>query len=459
MTNRSKKWMQWGILGAVIIGAFAYLFLIRGWEISALMKQASLRTENGMIPIYTAKEDNGATIAVVPMKELPMIDILLWFDAGSARDDQQWGISNLTARLIGEDTTQLNSQAIHDAFESVGAQFDASSSRDVFSIHLRTLSDEKALNTTVDMLTTLLKETAFKPESVAREKSRVLAAIQSKADSPAQTISDAFFMKMYDTHPYAHPATGTAETVSKITEQDLQTFYLNNVVQSRATVVVAGDITKGAGKKMADSLLAALPVGAPALPLPQPILQAASTAQINFPSTQTHLMFGLPTLAKGNPDFYAMTLGNHILGGSSLNSRLFEEVREKEGLAYNVSSQIQTLRVPGPFYVYLQTRADAAKKALDISHATLTQYMTTGPTEAEIKAAKENITGTFVLSLSSNAAIAGHVAMLGFYGLPWDYTDHFAERINAVTHQDIVTTFQKYIQPDHFTEVVLGNGP
>lgn len=457
MNLRSNQpWIQRSILAVVVLCVVGYFMMMRGWEMSTFTKQSALRTQKGMIPIQSEKLDNGATIAVVPLTELPMVDVLIWVDAGSARDGEQWGISHLTARLMGEDTTLLNAQNIHDTLESVGAQFDASSSRDIFSLHLRTLSENSALETSTQMLETLLKETAFKPESVAREKSRVLAGIQSKADSPSQTTADAFFMKAYSSHPYAHPLTGVTQTVSSLTPEQLTAFYQQNIVQSRATIVIVGDITPRDGAKLAKRLLAALPIGTPAMPLPTPALSATSSDNIHFPSTQTHLMFGLPALEKGSPDFYAMTLGNYILGGS-FTSRLFQAVREKEGLAYNVSSQLTTLRVPGPFLIYLQTRGNEAQKALDIARATLTSYMSTGPTEDELKAAKENIDGTFLLSLSSNAAIASHVATLAFYGLPWDYTDQFQAKMNAVTKEEILTAFQKHIQPDHFTQIVLGN--
>lgn len=457
MNTRSKQqWIQRSILAVVVLCVVGYFIIMRGWEMSTFIEKSELHTQKGMIPIQSETLDNGAKIAVVPLKELPMLDILIWFDAGSARDGEQWGISNLTARLLGENTALLNAQQIHAALESVGAQFDASSSRDVFSIHLRTLSDSKALNTSTDMLETLLKETVFKPETVAREKSRVLADIQSKTDSPNQTTADAFFMKSYGTHPYAHPLTGVAQTVSPLTAEHLAAFYQQNMVQSRASVVIAGDISPRAGAKLAKRLLAALPVGTPAMALAPPVLQAQSSDKIPFPSSQTHLMFGLPAIEKGNPDFYAMTLGNYILGGS-FTSRLFQAVREKEGLAYNVSSQLSTLRVAGPFMIYLQTRSSEAAKALEISRTTLATYMSVGPTNDEITAAKKNIDGTFLLSLSSNAAIAGHVATLAFYGLPWDYTDQFQTRINAVTKEEVIAAFQKYIHPNHFTEIVLGN--
>ncbi len=457
MTPRSKQqWIQRGILAAVVACVIGYFVVIRGWENASFSKQTELHTQQGMIPIYPVNHSSGATIAVVPAKELPMVDILLWFDAGSARDEAQWGIASLTARLLGEDTTQLNSQKIHDTFESVGAQFDAGVTRDTFAIHLRTLSDDNALKTSTKMLTTLLKETTFKPESVAREKARTIAAIESKADSARDTITDAFFMKTYGSHPYAHPVIGTAQTITTLTEQDLQAFYQQQIVQSRATIVIVGDISTHEGKKLAESLLETLPVGNPATLLPQPALPEAAIAHINFPSTQNHILFGVPALEKGNPDFFAMTVGNYMLGGS-FTSLLFQAVREKEGLAYNVSSQLMTLRAPGPFFVYLQTRQEEANKALEITHNTLAEYMNSGPTDGALKAAKENINGTFLLSLSSNAEIAQHVATLGFYKLPWNYTDQFQSKINAVTREEVLTAFQKHVHPNHFTEVILGH--
>jgi zinc protease len=153
----------------------------------------------------------------------------------------------------------------------------------------------------------------------------------------------------------------------------------------------------------------------------------ASQQHIEFPSAQTHVLVGLPVTYRKDPDYYNLYIGNHILGGSGLVSKLFDEVREKRGLAYSASSSMTPLLKSGPFTVGLQTRNDQTKQAVEVLNKTLSDFVTQGPTEAELTAAKKNIIGGFPMRFDTNKKLATYVGMIGFYEMPLDYLDTFQQ--------------------------------
>ena len=165
---------------------------------------------------------------------------------------------------------------------------------------------------------------------------------------------------------------------------------------------------------------------------------------------------GQPGLYRGDPDYFPLYVGNHILGGSGLVSRLAEEVREKRGLSYSVYSYFYPSRKPGPFTLGLQTRNDQVAEALNVVRNELRKFVTDGPTAEELDDAKKNITGGFPLRISSNKKIVEYITMIGFYDLPLDYLETFTARIQAVTLEDIRDAFRRRLNPDAMVTVTVG---
>jgi zinc protease len=162
-------------------------------------------------------------------------------------------------------------------------------------------------------------------------------------------------------------------------------------------------------------------------------------------------------MRRGDPDYFALYVGNHIFGGSGLVSLLAEEVREKRGLSYSVYSFFSPMRADGPFLMGAQTKNDQAQLALDVMRNSLRDYIQRGPTDAELKASKQNITGGFPLNIASNGKIVEYISMIGFYKLPLDHLDTFVSKINAVTKEQIKDAFKRRVHPDKFVTVVVGN--
>ena len=167
-------------------------------------------------------------------------------------------------------------------------------------------------------------------------------------------------------------------------------------------------------------------------------------------------MLGQPGDYRGDPDYFTLYVGNHILGGGGFESRLTKEVRVKRGLSYYAYSYFIPWRRPGPFMAAAATRSREANESVAVMKQTITDYIKNGPTKEELKAAKDNIIGGFPLKIDSNSDILGYVSMIGFYGLPLDYMDTFTRNVAAVTVKDIRTTFRRRLDVNHFVTVLVG---
>ena len=230
----------------------------------------------------------------------------------------------------------------------------------------------------------------------------------------------------------------------------------------RAKVSVVGAVDRAQADTLVQQLLSRLPKddGKGCAPLPAvqevPVLEAAKDIRIPFASAQAQVLIGQPGIKRNDPDFFALLVGNHILGGGGLVSRLMEEVREKRGLTYGVSSSFSPGLHAGAFTVGLQTRPDQAEQARQVAHETLKKFIAEGPTEQELRDAKDNLVGSFALRIDSNRKLLANVANIAWNDLPLDYLDHWTDRIEALTVDEVRSAMQRAIQPDRMVTVVLG---
>jgi zinc protease len=326
-------------------------------------------------------------------------------------------------------------------------------------LSLRTLTEKALFDDAVSTFHTILTQPTFNPDDFQREKNRTLAGLKHREESPGALASLAFQKALYHDHPYAHPEEGMLDTVSAFQVSDLTAFYKKYYVSSNAIVVIVGDLQRQQAEQLAEKLMADLPVGEKPAEIPPVTLPTqASTQHIDFPSSQTHVLSGMPGVHRKDPDYFTLYVGNYILGGGSLVSKLFDEVREKRGLAYSASSQFVPLFREGPFVMSLQTRNDQTEQAIGVMNATLNDFIKNGPTEAELLAAKKNITGGFALRTDNNSKVTEYVTMIGFYQQPLDYLDQFPAKVDAVTLENIKDAFQRRIRPELLQTVSAGGG-
>ncbi len=400
---------------------------------------------------------NGAQVYFVEAPELPMVDIRVVFDAGSARDGRQPGLAMLTSGMLEEGAAGLDAGAIARRFEDLGAQFSAGAYRDMATVGLRSLTKTEILKPALKTFIQVLSKPDFPQKALQRVRMQMLTGLQQQEQDPSSIASKAFYEALYGNHPYAAPSEGTIASVKGMQRRDLIDFYRRYYVARNAVIAIVGALDMGAAKRMAEEVTAGLATGQHAAELAQPAsLEKAKVEHIEYPSTQTHILMGQPGVARGDADYFALYVGNHILGGSGFGSRITEEVREKRGLSYSAYSYFSPMRAAGPFVLGLQTRNDSADKALKVLRKTLETFRNEGPTAKELDAAKKNITGGFPLKVDSNSDILGYIAMIGFYGLPLDYLDNFNANIEAITLQQIRDAFQRRVDPAHMVTVTVG---
>ena len=435
---KAERWMKW-LLGALLLGAM------------------QLALAGPAIQHWTTA--NGMRVYFVPADELPMIDIRVTFAAGAARDGDKPGIASMTSRMLTQGAGGRSADEIAQAFEDVGARIGTGALRDMSWLSLRSLSDPEYLEPALDAFTRVLWHPDFPEADFLRNRNQQLLGIKAGEASPGKIASKAFYRAVYGDHPYGSPVEGTKESVEKLTVDDLKAFHRRYFVARNGVLAITGKLTRAEAEKLAGRLSSGLEPGEAAPPTPPaPALKEPKEIRIPFPSRQAHVYMGHPGIERGNPDYYALYLGNHVLGGGGFTSRLVKEVRVKRGYVYSVYSYFLPMASQGPFQIAMQTRGSQVDDAIAVSRDTLRRFMADGPSAEEIEASKKNITGGFPLRIASNGDIVEYLAVIGFYHLPLEYLDTFTKEIDAVRADEIVAAFERHVHPDSMVTVIVGGG-
>ena len=401
---------------------------------------------------------SGAKVLFVEDHDIPMLDVAVTLQAGSSFDAaDKSGVAGMTHQLLDAGAEGLSEDQISRGMADIGAQFSGGFDQDSSSVSLRTLSSAAERDKALDIMARVLQHPLFPEAILAREKVRLIAALKEAETKPESIAEKAFQKAVFGTHPYALRGSGEVDTVEKITVQDLSDFYHTHYQAANAVVAIMGDVTRAQAEAIAQQLTAQLPTSAPPSPLPKVVMKiAASEQRISHPASQSHILIGAPGVARGDPDFFPLYVGNYILGGGGFASRLMNEVREKKGLAYSVYSYFMPLKQPGEFQIGLQTKKEQADEALKLVRNTLADFIAKGPTEKELLAAKQNIIGGFPLRIDSNRKILEYLSVIGFYDLPLTYLDDFTRNIGRVTVAQIRDAFARHIDPQAIATVIVG---
>ncbi len=419
------------------------------------------------LPIEHWTQPAGAQVYLVQSKAVPMVDVQIDFDAGARRDPAaQAGLAAVTAsmsekgvRAHGREPA-LDENAIDDAWADLGANFGAGATSDRMSFTLRSLTDAALLDRAAQLAARQIGEPSF-PEAIwQRERQRITAALKEADTRPATQAGRAFQRAVYGGHPYGQRT--TPQTLTAIGVADMRALQARALRSCGAKVSIVGALDRAQADRLATTLLGRLPTGActplPAVPEVQP-LAAPQDIRIPFDSAQAHVYIGQPGFRRADPDYFALTVGNYILGGGGFVSRLTEQVREQRGLSYSVQSWFEPALHAGAFTIALQTRPDQAAQAVDVARAVLDRFVADGPTPQELQAAKDNLIGGFPLRIDSNAKLLSNVANIAWNGLPLNYLDTWTDEAQKVTADDIRAAFGRKLQPDRMVTVVVGGKP
>jgi len=401
----------------------------------------------------------GARVLFVAAPEIPMLDVRVVFAAGSARDDGAAGLANLTSSLLEEGAGELDADAFSQHLAATGAIMHVGAERDMAYASLRTMVEVAYADPALALFTSALSAPRFDAAALARRKAQILLALEQRTQSPDALADDTFFAYCFPDHPYGAPADGTRASVSALDRGAVKAFHARYYVAQNAVIALVGALDRKQAEALADRIAAELAPGERAHELPPVATARGREHHVAFPSVQSHVRIGLPGISRKDPDYFALVVGNHALGGNSMASILFDEVRNQRGLSYSVSSYFVPMAQQGPFIAALQTSGERQDEALRVLRDTLLEFVSSGPPPAAIARAKQNLIDGFPLRVASNAQLVEYIAMIGFYDLPQDYLATFPERVAAVTPQAVKDAFARRVLIDHLTTVVVGRAP
>jgi zinc protease len=426
-------------------------------------------------------QTSGVEVFLAQSHVIPMLDVQIDFDAGSRRDPPaQAGLASVTASMSGMGVVgnlarqegALDENALGEAWADLGASFGAHISVDRMSFALRSLTYPDLLGKAVQLAARQLAEPAFPADIWQRERETLSASIKEANTRPATLAGRAFAQAVYGSHPYGFEM--TQESLKRISVVDMANLYRQLIRPCRAKVTVVGAVSRAQADALVTQLFArlgmesaqsltetghrgdfgvcqALPVVPEVAALNKPIEQ-----RIAFDSAQAHVLIGQPGHKRDDPDYFALLVGNYILGGGGFVSRLTNEVREKRGLSYSVYSYFSPGLHTGAFTIGLQTRADQTEQALQVTREVLNNFVATGPNEVELQAAKDNLVGGFALRIDSNRKLLDNLANMAWNKLPLNYLETWTQQVEKVTVTDIKAAFQRKLQPEKMATVILG---
>lgn len=399
----------------------------------------------------------GSQVLFMRTSALPMLDVRMTFAAGSTRDGDLPGLASFTSDLLDEGAEGLSVDDIARGFENLGAQYSTSSYRDMGIIELRTLSQARWREPAVDLMLDVLAAPTFPEASLERIRSRRRQSLRMDQQVPGPQVQKAWYRTLFGDHPYAHPSGGTLESLDRIDRQAIREFWNTYYTSSNAVIALVGDISREQAEALAERISDTLPDGPAAAELPRAeTLTERRRKHIEFPSQQTHILLGNQLIHRGHPDYVPLYVGNHMLGGGGFASILTEEVRQKRGYVYGISSSVSPMAAAGPFTVQLQTANHNADAALGLTLSLIDDFVSEPPGQASLNKAKDAIQGSFARSTASNSDIVGQLSAIGFYDLPLDYVQWFRRQVEQVSREDVKQAFQKHLNPDNLAIVSIG---
>lgn len=424
-------------------------------RVGAVLLAAAALPVQGGIRVEHWTTQSGARAYFVETHALPIVDVSVEFAAGGAYDPRERaGLGQLTLTLLKGGSARYTETDVDRRIADAGAQLRDNFDLDRAGYGLRTLSSEAEFNLAVDTLADVLQSPRFAPEIFEREKARAVANAAEAETQPDHVAEKRLYALMYPSHPYG--LTATPSTLGTITRDDVERHYRSFYGAAGAAVAIVGDLGIDAAKALAERLTSRLAKGEQAAIPPPPPAGPGQTVRVAFPSTQSHVLLGEAALARDDPDYFPLLVGNYILGGGGFASRLMTEVRSKHGLAYSVYSYFYPYAQRGPLQIGLQTRRDQADEALMRAQDVINEFIARGPTQREIEAAKKSLVGGFPLRIDTNRKMLEQLAVIAFYRLPPDWLDTYPARLQAVTLDQVRAAFARRVDPGKLAIVVVG---
>jgi len=433
--------------------------------LGCLLAFGVITSAQAILPIEKLENYKGAKAYLVQTKALPMVDIEVSIDAGDRYDPAgKSGLADMTAALMNygvqDDKRMLSEAQIADEIADLGASIGLSVGGERAILRIRSLSRKDLRDRAVQLASAMLAAPTYDPNIVGREKQRTITSLLEAETKPEYVLDRRFKKMVYGTYPLADSP--SVKSVGAITPTDLVQFHKQFYRSDRMIVSIVGDVDQTEANEIIRALLKRIPQSGPVIaPLPEfqrsPVEPLAQReVQIPFDSQQAHIAMGMTAVARNNPDYFPLLVGNYVLGGGGFVSRLMNEVREKRGLAYSVSSYFAPGKDTGIFQAGLQTKNDQSSVALQVMSDTIAKFIADGPTTSELVAAKANLVNGYPLRIDNNRKLLDNVSSIAWNDLPLDTMEVWTKQVEAVTLDQVKSAFEKYLAMDRMKIVVLG---
>jgi zinc protease len=388
---------------------------------------------------------------------LPFVTLQLLIDGGSRKDPPgQEGLARLAAKGLLLGTSKHSLEAINEALDFMGTSLGSSSGRDYSTLSLKVL--KKDLDKALALFMEVLTQPTFPDDEIKREVDKTLAAIQAEEDEPGEVAEKEFQKALFLASPYGHPVIGTKESLPKITREAVLNYYKNYYLPNNYILAVVGDITSMEVKKKLFPLFQNMAtVEIPEAPFNSLFAKGPETRKINREITQANIILGNEGISRSNPDFYAVSVMNYILGGGGFASRLLEEIRNKRGLAYSVASFFDPGKYPGSFQIVLQTKNASAREAVSLALEQTEKIRKEPVSEKELEGAKKYLIGSFPLRLDTQEKLSNFLIQVEYFGLGLDYPEKYPSLIGSITREQVMKVAKKYLHPENYILVVVAN--
>jgi zinc protease len=406
--------------------------------------------------IQEVKSPGGITAWLVEEHSVPLLALRFAFEGGNSQDpDGKEGLANFLSGMLDEGAGDLGSREFQERMEDLSMRMGFEDTRDGFYGSFETLTDNR--DEAVALLALALNKPRFDADAVERVRGQLLAGLVAAARDPDRVAAEQWAAMAFPGHPYGRPVNGTSASIQKIGSADLRDYWSRIFARNTLRVVAVGDIDAGALAAVVDRLFGALPAKARLSPVAATLPNPSERQRvIDMPVPQSVARFGLPAMGRHDKDFIPAYVLNTIVGGGVMSSRLWEEVREKRGLAYSVNTSVQPFKHTSVFAGGVATKNEEIMQSLDLIRAELQRIAREGPTEKEVADAKNYLTGSFALRFDSNAKIANQLLYLWMEDLGIDYVDRRNSEIEAVTLEDLKRVAKRLFEGRDLIVTIVG---
>ena len=437
-----------------MIRLYVFIFLSAFFLFPLLLK---ISPSQAMPPIQREVLQNQLVVLLAEEHSLPFVTLQLLVDGGSRQDPSgKEGLAHLTAQGLLWGTAKRSARAINEELDYMGASLQSSSGPDYSILALKVL--KKDLDRGLELFRDVLGGPLFPKEEVEREIAKSLAAIQAEEDEPGAVSEKEFQRALFGDSPYGHPVIGTKESLGRIQPQDLSAYYRRYYHPDYSILAVAGDIT---WDELKTRLLVPMEKW-PKANVSEPSYRGSfakgpKAIKIQRTVSQASVIIGHEGVARGNPDFYALSVMNFIFGGGGLSSRLMEEIRNKRGLAYSVGSFFDPAKYAGSFQIVLQTKNPSAREAISLALQQMEKIRNEPVSAKELEGAQKYLIGSFPMRVDSQGKLVNFLSQVEYFKLGLDYPQKYPGLIRAVTREEVQRVARTYLHPDHCLQVVVAD--